>query len=153
MELTLKGKQGKTLIVAGDVVRIVKEGFFAGRNERTLPIRNISSVEVKKPGGFTGFIQFSIAGGAVRDRSYTLTGGAFDAVQDENSVLFGGEKEYQLALSIKSYIESWSSVSSQAAPANATSVADEVRKLKSLLDEGLLSPEEFDQQKRKLLGA
>jgi hypothetical protein len=106
MEITLKGKQGKTVIVAGDVVRIVKEGFFAGRNERTLPIRNISSVEVKKPGGFTGFVQFSIAGGAVRDRSYTMTGGAFDAVQDENSVLFTGDAEYQLALRIKNYIES-----------------------------------------------
>jgi hypothetical protein len=152
MELTLKGKQGKTVIVTGDVVRIVKEGFFTGRNERTLPIRNISSVEVKKPGGFTGFIQFSIAGGAVRDRSYTLTGGAYDAVQDENSILFNGEQEYQLALRIKSYIESWSSAAGQAPAVTATSVADEIRKLKSLLDEGVLSRDEFEQQKKKLLG-
>ncbi len=32
-----------------------------------------------------------------------------------------------------------------------TSVADEIRKLKSLVDEGMLSAEEFDAQKKKLL--
>ena len=49
MELILEGKQGKTVHVAGDAIRIVKKGLFSGRNERTLLIRNISSVEVKKP--------------------------------------------------------------------------------------------------------
>lgn len=116
MELILEGRQGKTAIVSGDVIRIVKQGFFSGRNERTLLIRNISSVEVKKPGGFAGFIQFSIAGGAVRDRSRTLSGGAFDAVQDENSVVFNGDQKYQVAMQIKNYVESWS-----ASPTRTTS--------------------------------
>ena len=37
-------------------------------------------------------------------------------------------------------------------PTPALSVADELRKLKELLDEGVLTPEEFESQKQKLLG-
>ena len=154
MELILEGKQGKTVHVAGDAIRIVKKGLFSGRNERTLLIRNISSVEEKKPRGFAGFIQFSIAGGKARDRSLTLTGGAFDAAQDENSVLFNGEESYQIALQIKTYVESWSAPSERGAapdPATPRSTADEIQKLKTLMDDGVLTKEEFENQKRKLL--
>ena len=154
MELILKGKQGKTVLVAGDAIRIVKQGLLSGRNERTLPIRNISSVEVKKPGGFPGFIQFSISGGMVRDRSLTLTGGAFDAAQDENSVLFNGEESYQIALQIKAYVESWSAPTERGTgphPATPRSAADEIQKLKALMDDGVLTKDEFENQKRKLL--
>ena len=152
MELVLKGKQGKTVHVAGDAIRIVKKGLFSGRNERTLLIRNISSVEIKKPRGFAGFIQFSIAGGKARDRSLTLTGGAFDAAQDENSVLFNGEESYQIALQIKTYVESWSVPSERgAAPGPPRSTADEIQKLKALMNDGVLTKEEFENQKRKLL--
>ena len=79
MELVLEGSQGKTLTVQGDVIRIEKGGLLTGKREKTIPIRNVTSVEVKKPGGFAGFIQFSIAGGKARDSSYSLSGGAVAA--------------------------------------------------------------------------
>src|SRR3954470_14279401 len=97
-QLVLEGKQGKMLTVSGDTIRIQKTGFLTGKREKTILIRNVTSVEVKKPGGFAGFIQFSIAGGKARDGSYTLSGGAMEAAQDENSVLFVGNDKYEIAL-------------------------------------------------------
>lgn len=157
--LALRCRQGKTVIVDGATIRIIKEGgLFAAKREKTFPIRNISSVEVKKPGlAFVGFIQFSIAGGAVRDSSFKWTGGAVDAVQDENSAVFRGTMEYQTALKIKEYVETFQdrllagSGTSPSARPSATSVADEIVKLKALMDQGVISPQEFEMQKRRLL--
>lgn len=154
MELVLHGRQGKTLFVAGDVIRIQKDGVLTGKREKTILIRNITSVEVKKPGMFTGFIQFSIAGGKARDSSYTLTGGAFDAVQDENSLVFNGQEPYEQALKVKAYVESWGATGGTSSQGSAApvSVADEIRKLKGLAEDGLITTEEFEQKKRQLLG-
>lgn len=155
MELILKGRQGKSVVVTNDAVRIEKHGLF-GHREKTFPIRNISSVEVKQPGAmFAGFIQFSIAGGAALHSSFKMTGGAFDAAKDENSVVFVGDDNYQIARRIKAHIEEWARTPVQADPRYTTdsrAVADELRKLKALVDEGVLTIDEFASQKRRLLG-
>jgi hypothetical protein len=152
----LVGKQGKTLYVFDDVIRIEKNAWLlAKKREKSIPIRNITSVEVKEPGPVVvGFIQLSIGGGKSRDSSFTWTGGAVDAASDENSVLFTWGKEYKIALKVKAYVEAWSAKHEQPVTVQAAapvSVADEIRKLKALLDEGLLTAEEFDQEKRRLL--
>jgi hypothetical protein len=152
MDMVLQGRQGKTLTVAKDLIKIEKKGFI-GTREKTILIRNITSVEVKKPGGFVGFIQFSIAGGKARDGSYTISGGAMDAVNDENSVVFNGNDKYEIALKVKAYVEAWSASTQQDQPEPvAVSTADEIRKFKALLDEGLLTADEFAQKKKQLLG-
>ena len=107
MGLMLQGKDGKTLFVDGDVIRIKKQGLIAGKSEKTIPIRHITSVKVKKQGLFAGFIQFSIIGGKARDTSHKISGGTFDAVQDENAIMFNRQKKYEVALKIKDYVESW----------------------------------------------
>lgn len=150
MDLVLKGLGRKTVSVAGDSVKIEKNGLLTSSREKTLPIRNISSVEVKKPGFAAGFIQFSMAGGKSLDSSFKFTGGAHDAARDENSVVFSGDADYETALRIKAYVESWSSARSTTSA--STSDADEIRKLKALLDEGVLTQEEFNHKKRRLLG-
>lgn len=160
MDAMLKGQQGKTLVVSDDVIRIEKKGLLGRKKrEKTFPIRNITSVEVKKPGIVQpGFIQLSIAGGHAKDSSFTWTGGAWDAMSDENSVTFTGDDRYEEALNIKSYIEEWStrheqqSVMSHPASVGPVSVADEILKLKALADEGILTAEEFEAQKKELLG-
>jgi len=151
----LVGKQGKTLTVAGDTVKFEKKSGLAATRERTVLIRNITSVEVKEPGGFAGFIQFS--GANSRDGLSTVSGGAFSAAKDENSVVFSGLPEYQVALLIKSYIESWTAspevTADSAVPTvPLVSVADEIREFKALMDEGILTPAEFEQKKRQMLG-
>lgn len=151
--LTLNGRQKKTVIVEGSTVKLIKKGsLFSSKRQKAIPIRNITSVEVKKPGAVAvGFIQFSIAGGAVRDSSFKVTGGAFDAAQDENSVLFADKKSYEIAQQIKEYIESYTEAPAPAAGAEF-SAADEIVKLKSLMDQGVINTEEFEAKKRQLLG-
>ncbi|RYH00146.1 MAG: hypothetical protein EON58_01310 [Alphaproteobacteria bacterium] len=149
--LILQGLQGKTLKVLGDNVQIAKSaGPFAERREKTIPLRQITSVEVKKPSKVVGFIQFSIAGGKAHDSSFTISGGAFAAAGDENSVTFLETEAYAVALQIKAYVESWQPQQT-AAPTQA-SAADELLKFASLLDRGLLTREEFDAKKKQLLG-
>ena len=98
-----------------------------------------------------GYIQFSIAGGAARDSSFKFSGGAFDAAQDENSVLFADKASYEVALRMKNYVENYTEASSPPTSTNV-SAADELVKLKSLVDQGIITPEEFEAKKRQLLG-
>lgn len=106
MSFVLHGGKGKSLFVSSDCIRIVQEQL-AERRDKAILIRHVSAVEVKKPGAFDGFIQFSFAGGTPHDSAYSLTGGAYDAARDENSVTFASLDDYDLALKIKVFIESW----------------------------------------------
>ena len=106
MSLVLHGGQGKSLFVARDSIRIVQE-HLAERRDKAILIRHITAVEVKKPGAFDGFIQFSFAGSTPHDSSASFTGGAFDAARDENSVTFASLDDYDVALKIKVFVEAW----------------------------------------------
>ena len=97
----------------------------------------------------SGFIQFSIAGGAARNSSFTWTGGTFDAAQDENSVVFVGHNAYQIALKIKEYVENYQERSSSSG--SLVSAADEIVKLKALMDQGIITSEEFAIKKRRFI--
>jgi len=155
LKLELRGNSKRSVIVEGSNVRIIKSaGLLSSAREKTIPIRQITSVEVKKPGVvYVGFIQFSIAGGVARDSTLSLTGGTFSAAQDENSVLFTGQENYEIALKIKDYIEKYSEALSQTQSTTSVSVADEISKLKRLLDDGVLTEAEYNKQKQQLLGS
>jgi hypothetical protein len=152
MKFELEGKQGKKLTVEGNTVKIIKKGgLIATKREKVLPFRNITSVEVKKPGlAFAGFIQFSIAGGQAKDSSFKISGGTTDAVKDENSVVFADSKSYKTALEIKNYFENYSEVGNN--QINQISSADELEKFKKLLDNGAISESDYETKKKQLLG-
>lgn len=150
MSLVLHGGQGKTLFVSRDSIRIVQE-HLDERRDKAILLRHVTAVEVKKPGAFDGFIQFSFAGGTPHDRASSLTGGAFDAARDENSVTFSDMDAYDLALKIKVHIESWTPAAHDF-DTPRPSPTDEIRALKGLVDEGALTPEEFAERKKHLLG-
>lgn len=150
MSLVLHGGQGKTLFVSRDSIRIVQEQPDE-RRDKAILLRHVTAVEVKKPGAFDGFIQFSFAGGTPHDRSSSFTGGAFDAARDENSVTFSDMDAYDIALKIKVHVEAWSPAA-QGPGEPHPSTADEIRALKALVGEGALTPEEFAARKRQLLG-
>lgn len=140
---------GKTTVtVENGFIKISRRGLTNrlnnGGGDKNIRISSLSGVQVKKPGLTTGYIQFIFSGS--KD-----TSGVMDAVKDENSVLFS-KKEYDLALKLRDHVEELLSHSSQPqVAASSASAADELLKLKQLLDAGVLTPEEFDAQKTKLL--
>ncbi len=147
--LTLKCLQGKTVIVDGSSVKIFKKaGRFSSERDKVIPIRNITSVEVKEPGFIAGHVKFSIAGGP-RNASYLILGGVELARADENSVVFRGTESYDIALKMKKYIEEYKEESPSVANVSA---ADEILKLKALMDDGIITLEEFNAKKKLLLG-
>lgn len=145
--------QGKQfIIIDGNYLTIKRKGVLQAINQglkgdKTINIRNITSVQVKKPGMTTGYIQFVLMG------SHESKGGVMHAVSDENTVIFSNGSQYKHALEIKEYIEKLNNepVTQTVIQQSTISVADEIRKLKELLDEGLLTQEEFDEQKKRLL--
>ena len=145
--LTLTGLHGKIVTVDGAFVKIVKTaGILTAERENTLQIKNIAAVEVKKPGHVDGFIRFSFG----QNRKRGLFGrGDTPLGADENAAVIRGTESYEMALKMKKYIEEYKEESPSEAQFSA---ADEILKLKSLMDNGIISLEEFNATKRKLLG-
>jgi len=145
---SLKGVGGQ-LEVYHEKLIIKHEGFFASflsshRGDKKIYYKNISSVQVKAAGLLNGYIQFSLNSG------YESVSGVFEATQDENSLIFQ-PKSNELVKEIQSYIEKAIHDSQKSADA-PVSIADEIGKLKKLFDEGAINQEEFEAQKKKLLG-
>ena len=140
------------LELAVDKVIIRKRGWAnalaSGMNgERTILILSITAMQLKPAGLLTpGYILFSYAG------SKPFMGGVWEATQDPDTFLFGRELNDQV-VDFKAKVEKIMRDSKQAAPISnsPTALTDEIRKLAELKEQGLLSQEEFDAAKRKLL--
>lgn len=107
-----------------------------------------------KPAGWAmnGFIQFTLPGGneaKSRFGSQTSTAG-----KDENSVIFTNKQQPAFE-KLRATLDQAIAAQHQApAPTGGeVSVADELAKLHALMQQGILSQGEFEQEKRRLLGA
>lgn len=148
----IEGYGDRSVYITDHVVHIIKNvNEISSSREKSIPMDQITSVEVKLPNIHPGFIQFSIAGSLARDSAFSLTGGSFGALIDENSVVFDDNDSYQTALKIKSFIEAYSKPTKEDRQMN-NSVADEILKFKSLCDQGIITSEEFNKKKEQLLG-
>lgn len=107
--LEISGRGKKCIILEKNSVKIIRRGsIIATERDKSIPIKQIVGVEVKKPGAvIVGFIQIQTAGQLVSSSSFKYTGGAADAVKDENSVLFSDLDSYHTAMQIKAYIENY----------------------------------------------
>lgn len=143
------------LAVTPDRIVISRKGFLAFmtqglKGDKEIPLANITAVQMKQPGLATnGYIQFSILGG-IEDR-----GGLFDATKDENTVMYS-KKQQEVFRYVKELIDYYHQQQRQQmapvlAPAAALSTADELVKWASLRDQGIISNEEFEAKKRRLL--
>jgi hypothetical protein len=122
----------------GTLMGFISQGL---KGKKDIPLDRVSSVQIKKPGLTPGYIQFSIAGGNESQ------GGVSAAVKDENTVTFRGRENYHKALAIRESIH-------KRRPGKqglGSSVADEIEKLHGLLQKGIISREEFESGKAKLL--
>jgi len=125
------------------VISKLTQGFFAG--EKSIYINQITGIKVKQAGLFTnGFIQFALAGNLETKRAL------LKQTQDESTVFFRRAQNGQVA-GLKAHIERLMAARGQPSTSAPTSTADELLKLKGLLNDGVLSQEEFDSQKQKLL--
>ncbi|MCX6726712.1 MAG: SHOCT domain-containing protein [Candidatus Shapirobacteria bacterium] len=92
-----------------------------------------------------GYIQFTLPGG-IESR-----GGSLSAASDENSVGFKKSKNNS-AIALKDKIEELRRKSSLSVnQVVQVSAADEIKKFKQLLDEEIITKEEFDKKKKELL--
>lgn len=155
---TLRGKGVTGTVEVDDhFVTITRKGAMAKMNygwtrgEKRIPIDTIAAVQYKKAGMARGYIQFTLAGGNESTR------GVMAATQDENSVLFAGGHESEFR-AIRDHIEQRIASRQTANRARASvatapppDLATQLRALAPLLDEGVLTEEEFAAQKAKLL--
>lgn len=121
-----------------------------------VPIANVTSVDFKKArgklGSAQGYIGFRLAGSRTSgpaNSQHVLGNVNF---RDEQRVLFFPQQEADFEAIAKAVQEAIV-VPMAAPPPGASGIADELRKLGELKSEALLTEAEFDEQKRRLLGA
>jgi hypothetical protein len=133
--------QDRVTIKRKGILSKLTEGFFQG--DKTIFIRQITSIKIKQAGLLTnGFIQFSLAGNIEQKR------GLLTQTHDENTVFFK-RKQNDLVREIKEIIEE---AMGRMHGGTGLSSAEEIAKFKKLMDDGVLTPEEFENKKRQLLG-
>ena len=149
--LNLKSNGKYVITVTQDNIAITQKGMMNAINrgltgEKTFMFKNMSGLQYKAPGLTTGYLQLILIG------SSEVKGGVTGAVKDENTILFN-KKENGLILELKEFIE-WkiANINTGASHSQSSSNLDEIRKLKSLLDDGIITKEEFDLKKKQLLG-
>ena len=114
------------------------------KGSKTIPFPSITAIQFREANPINGYIQFSILGGL------ESKGGVIAAIGDENSCFFT-DKNNALARQIKDYIETQifaAKTPGQAAPAN---LSDELHKLAKLNADGVLTDDEFQSAKKRLI--
>jgi hypothetical protein len=153
--LEAKGTNG-TLEFDGQTVTIKRTGFSArmlvGGGEKRIPVASLTAVQWRKAGLTTGFIQFTLAGGIERRSKPGQTGS--DAKHDENTVTFHARQQPTFE-PIREAIEQAIAARhapQTAAPVATASIADELGKLAALRDQGVISAQDFEAGKARILG-
>ena len=136
---TLKG-QTKSITIGDDAVTIIPKALYHGFvGEKRIPYSSITAVQFKEAGSWlAGFIQFSIKGGIEWHGQVN---------QDENALQF----DKPLNTEFQALRELVQEKMANAISPQTGSVADELAKLAALRNQGVLTDEEFEAQKLKLL--
>lgn len=131
-----------------------RSAFGVDKGTRAIPIAQISAIEMKAAGKWSGagHIRFVIAG--TQEHRYRQTQ-VFktDVLKDANAVPFGIKSQpafEALRVAVEQAIAQQQQ--SGGGPQIGSSMADELRKLGELLQQGVLSADEFAAAKARLLG-
>lgn len=139
--------ENKVAITPKGLGALVNKGL---KGTKEIPFSSIGAIQFKKAGFLTnGYLQFSIVGGNEN------TGGLFAAVRDENSFLFRVRDNDQV-LKIKEFISSEvlavkTPQMTAPTPTATSSLSGELQNLADLKEKGVLSEEEFQAAKKKLI--
>lgn len=127
------------------MANIIRGGNTGGKR---IDISDITSIQFKEPSGASvGFIQISYPG------SIDRKDGVIGAVNDENTIIIDNNNLAK-AKEVVKYIETKRENLKSSNPSFSQNIssADEIAKYKKLLDEGVITQEEFDAKKKQLLG-
>lgn len=143
---------GKAIVVLeDDKITIKRKGFMALMNhglkgEKTIMLNSISGIQYKASGIAAGYLQIVVIG------SYESKRGLQDALKDENTIGFAGGEYNKQALEIKSFLETYIANKNQTNyTVKESDKYDQLSKIKKLLNDGVLTQEEFEEEKRKIL--
>lgn len=149
--LVLKGVKGQ-LYVTDKCVVIDRNGVsdFSGvfKGKKEIPFSSITAIQVREATkSKQGYIQFSIIGGT------EVTGIIAHPLYDENTIMFNIANN-ELVEKIKNHIQEKINEGNlnHKSASNTLSPADEISKFKKLLDDNVISQEEFEAKKKQLLG-
>ena len=145
--LTIKSKGKYIVEVTPGSINVTQKGMMNVLTKgivgsKTFSINRLSGVQYKKPGLLTGYLQFILMG------SGEGKGGVNNAVTDENTILFATNKEATLMEELKEFIE----YSIENPGRKPSSDLNDLKKLKNLLDDGILTQDEFTAKKKQILG-
>lgn len=100
--MNFKGNIGKIITTEEEFVVIKQKSFAFGSYEKKIPYSRIKSIEIDEPNmGTAGYIRIVEFGD---ERIFNKKKG--EAALDDNSVLFNGKKNYNLAKDFKEFVES-----------------------------------------------
>jgi hypothetical protein len=151
-----KGHNG-TVTFDGNFVTISRTGALArmsvGKGDKRIPVASINAVQWKPPGAvMNGFIQFTLGGGNERRSKFGRQ--TSDAVNDENSVIVT-KKQEDVFLALRAAVEDAIVHRGQpqvvVAASPQVSKLDQLKQLGELRDAGVLSEEEFQTEKQRVM--
>ena len=145
--ITLPCSNGFTLHTDGENIIIATK-----KTEEVVPISRIQSFSLKEPGLAYGKIVFTTAQAATTGVN---VGFGISAALGAEKTFFFSKGELGTAKQFRDAVMNYDKSASQpnAAPTGTVvSVVEEIRGLKALLDEGILTQEEFEAKKKQLLG-
>ena len=125
-----EGKTDGTFLLTSKRVSFLKIAFLSGVSSVSMSIDKINSIS-KKKGMLTGELEIWDNSGKV---IYSMPSGYLDTIENYIN-------------QAKNII-----VSPKTTTVNQVSAADEILKFKNLLDQGIITQEEFDKKKKELLG-
>lgn len=146
---------GITLPCSGGVIlRTDGENIIISgkKTEEVIPISVIQSFSLTKPGRVHGTIEFTTAKAAAGGINI---GFGITAALGVQKTFDYYKEDFEIAKQFRDTITNYTKSTSQSDPApsgTVVSVVDEIRGLKALLDDGILTQDEFDAKKKQLLG-
>jgi hypothetical protein len=136
---TIKGKFNSVSIEEDAMTISYRALYYGFKGDKRIPYTSITSVQFREPGSWVaGYIQFSIKGAIEWQGAVS---------QDENAIVFDAPADAFRAL--RDFIHS--KLAADGRGSTGASLADELTKLASLRDQGILTDEEFESQKKMLL--
>ncbi|MDD4422868.1 MAG: SHOCT domain-containing protein [Eubacteriales bacterium] len=144
-DITLRCMNGFTLYIKGTNLIVATK-----RSEETFPLSKIQSFELKEPGALSpGRIIFRTAQAATAGINLGFGIGA--SLGAEKS-FFYAKSERDIAIQLRDYITGYDEKDSNKEHGKGVvSVVEEIRGLKTLVDEGILTQDEFEAKKKQLL--